>query len=207
MEHEPVQPFTSLTAVAVPFDQPNIDTDQIIPARYLGKPRADQVEGMFRDLRCNDDGSPKPDFILNRPAYRDAAIIVAERNFACGSSRENAVTAMADNGFKAFIAPSFGDIFYNNCVQNGVLPIRLPAERTAALRKLLHEAPGARIAIDLAAQTVIGPDGVTDRFEIDSFRKDCLLAGLDMLDLTMRHAADIQAFEQRQATAMPWLGA
>lgn len=201
-----MQPFISLTAVAVPLDQPNIDTDQIIPARYLGRPRDGQVEGMFRDLRFHDDGSQKPGFILNNPAYRDAAIIVAERNFACGSSRENAVTAMADNGFKAFIAPSFGDIFYNNCFQNGVLPIRLPAERVATIRVLLHSAPGSRLAIDLPGQTVTGPDGLVDRFEIDSFRKDCLLNGMDMLDLTASYAADIDAFEQRQRSTMRWLG-
>jgi 3-isopropylmalate/(R)-2-methylmalate dehydratase small subunit len=127
--------FTTLTAVAVPLDQANVDTDQIIPARYLGLPREQQV---------------RPDFVLNQPAFAAAQIIVSDRNFGCGSSRENAVSVMVDNGFRAFIAPSFGDIFFNNCFQNGVLPIRLSAERVAVLRRLLREAPGATISVDLA---------------------------------------------------------
>ncbi len=198
-------PFTTLSARAVPLDIPNIDTDQIIPARFLGKPRSEQVTAMFRDLRFDASGVVRPDFILNRPAYAGAAIMVADENLGCGSSRESAVTVMIDNGFRAFIAPSFGDIFYSNCLQNGVLPIRLEAQRVARLRVLLQEAPDARIVIDLPAQTVQGPDGQVDRFEIDSFRKECLVQGVDAINLTLGLEQEILNFEERQRQEMPWL--
>ena len=197
--------FTTLTAVAVPLDQANVDTDQIIPARYLGLPREQQVQAMFHDLRFDTEGAPRPDFVLNQSAYAGAQIIVSDRNFGCGSSRENAVSVMVDNGFRAFIAPSFGDIFFNNCFQNGVLPIRLPAERVAVLRRLLHEAPGATISVDLASQRVTGPDGQSHVFEIDSFRKDCLLQGVDEVSLTMTYEQDIARFEARQKEERDWL--
>jgi 3-isopropylmalate/(R)-2-methylmalate dehydratase small subunit len=197
--------FTTLTAVAVPLDQANVDTDQIIPARYLGLPREQQVPAMFHDLRFDTEGAPRPDFVLNQPAFAAAQIIVSDRNFGCGSSRENAVSVMVDNGFRAFIAPSFGDIFFNNCFQNGVLPIRLSAERVAVLRRLLREAPGATISVDLANQRVTGPDGQSDVFEIDSFRKDCLLQGVDEVSLTMTYAPDIARFEARQKVERDWL--
>jgi 3-isopropylmalate/(R)-2-methylmalate dehydratase small subunit len=192
-----MEPFAKLTAVAIPIDQPNLDTDQIIPARFLGKPRDMQVDALFHDLRYDAERRPRPDFALNKPAYAGARIVVAERNFACGSSRENAVTVMVDNGFRAFIAPSFGDIFFNNCFQNGVLPIRLPADRVARIRVILHELPGAELSIDLANQTVIGPDGRSDSFEIDSFRKDCLLKGVDEINFTLGYEKDIAGFEAR----------
>jgi 3-isopropylmalate/(R)-2-methylmalate dehydratase small subunit len=197
--------FSTLTAVAVPLDQANVDTDQIIPARYLGLPRDQQVPAMFHDLRFDTEGAPRPDFVLNQPAFAAAQIIVSDRNFGCGSSRENAVSVMVDNGFRAFIAPSFGDIFFNNCFQNGVLPIRLSAERVAVLRRLLREAPGATISVDLANQRVTGPDGQSDVFEIDSFRKDCLLQGVDEVSLTMTYAPDIARFEARQKVERDWL--
>jgi 3-isopropylmalate/(R)-2-methylmalate dehydratase small subunit len=197
--------FTTLTAVAVPLDQANVDTDQIIPARYLGLPREQQVPAMFHDLRFDTEGAPRPDFVLNQPAFAAAQIIVSDRNFGCGSSRENAVSVMVDNGFRAFIAPSFGDIFFNNCFQNGVLPIRLSAERVAVLRRLLREAPGATISVDLASQRVTGPDGQSDVFEIDSFRKDCLLKGVDEVSLTMTYEQDIARFEARQKEERDWL--
>jgi 3-isopropylmalate/(R)-2-methylmalate dehydratase small subunit len=197
--------FTTLTAVAVPLDQANVDTDQIIPARYLGLPREQQVQAMFHDLRFDTEGAPRPDFVLNQPAFAAAQIIVSDRNFGCGSSRENAVSVMVDNGFRAFIAPSFGDIFFNNCFQNGVLPIRLSAERVAVLRRLLREAPGATISVDLASQRVTGPDGQSDVFEIDSFRKDCLLKGVDEVSLTMTYEQDIARFEARQKVERDWL--
>jgi 3-isopropylmalate/(R)-2-methylmalate dehydratase small subunit len=197
--------FTTLTAVAVPLDQANVDTDQIIPARYLGLPRDQQVPAMFHDLRFDTEGAPRPDFVLNQPAFAAAQIIVSDRNFGCGSSRENAVSVMVDNGFRAFIAPSFGDIFFNNCFQNGVLPIRLSAERVAVLRRLLREAPGAMISVDLASQRVTGPDGQSDVFEIDSFRKDCLLKGVDEVSLTMTYEQDIARFEARQKEERDWL--
>lgn len=200
-----MEPFTTLKAVAIPFDQPNIDTDQIIPARFLGKPRDQQVDALFHDVRYDRAGKPNPGFVMNQPGSAGARISVSERNFGCGSSRENAVTVMVDNGFRAFISPSFGDIFFNNCFQNGVLPIRLDAARVAEIRKALHAKPGSEIAIDLVGQTVIGPDGKTDRFEIDSFRKDCLLKGVDEVNLTLGYEKDIAAFEARQAKELSWL--
>jgi len=200
-----MEAFTTLTAPAVPLDQANVDTDQIIPARYLGLPREQQVPAMFHDLRFDTEGAPRPDFVLNQPAYAAARIIVSDRNFGCGSSRENAVSVMVDNGFRAFIAPSFGDIFFNNCFQNGVLPIRLPDARVAVLRRLLRETPGATISVDLASQRVTGPDGQSDAFEIDSFRKDCLLQGVDEVSLTMTYEQDIARFEARQKQERDWL--
>ena len=198
-------PFTTIKAVAAPMPIANIDTDQIIPARYLSKSRPDQKDGMFRDMRYHADGTPRPEFVLNQAPFRKAQIIVAERNFACGSSRENAVTSMLDNGLKVFIAPSFGDIFFNNCFQNGCLPIVLPEARVSQLLRFLLELPGAEIAVDLAAQTVTGPDGRVDTFEVDPFRKECLLQGLDDVTLTLQHAAEITAFEVRHKADQPWL--
>ena len=197
--------FTTLKAIAVPIDQANVDTDQIIPARFLGRMRDRQVEGFFHDFRLDPNGRPREGVTLNNPAYKGAKIIVGNTNFACGSSRENAVTTMVDNGFRSFIAPSFGDIFFNNCFQNGCLPIRLPAERVARIRVILHELPGAEIAIDLAKQTVTGPDGKTDSFEVDPFRKEMLLKGADEVKITLGYDADIKRFEDRQKQEMPWL--
>lgn len=194
-------PFNSVTAVAVPLNQANVDTDQIIPGRYLSLPRQTMVPHLFRDQRYNDNGTPKPDFVLNRPEYANAGILVAGRNFACGSSREMAVTVLVDNGFKSFIAPSFGDIFFNNCFQNGVLPIVLPEARVNELLRFLLELPGAEITVDLPSQTVKGPDGKSDGFEIDPFRKDCLLRGVDEIAMTLGYEADIKAFEARSQTA------
>lgn len=198
-------PFTTLTAVAAPMPTANVDTDQIIPGRYLSSPRAELKDGMFRDLRFNSDGTPKSDFILNRPGYANAQILVAERNFACGSSREHAVLALLDNGFRAFIAPSFGDIFFNNCFQNGCLPIVLAESRVNQLLRFLLELPGAAFTIDLAAQTVRGPDGQVDSFDVDPFRKECLLKGLDDITLTLQYADDIAAFETRQKQELSWM--
>jgi len=197
--------FTTLKAIAVPIDQANVDTDQIIPARFLGRMRDRQVEGFFHDYRLDPNGRPREGVTLNNPAYKGAKIMVGNTNFACGSSRENAVTTMVDNGFRSFIAPSFGDIFFNNCFQNGCLAIRLPAERVARMRVILHELPGAEIAIDLAKQTVVGPDGKTDSFEIDPFRKEMLLQGADEVKITLGYEADIKRFEDRQRQEMPWL--
>jgi 3-isopropylmalate/(R)-2-methylmalate dehydratase small subunit len=197
--------FTTLKAVAVPIDQANVDTDQIIPARFLGRTRDRQVEGFFHDFRLDPNGRPREGVTLNNPAYKGAKIIVGNTNFACGSSRENAVTTMVDNGFRSFIAPSFGDIFFNNCFQNGCLPIRLPADRVARIRVILHELPGAEIAIDLAKQTVTGPDGKTDNFEVDPFRKEMLLKGADEVKITLGYEADIKRFEDKQKQEMPWL--
>jgi 3-isopropylmalate/(R)-2-methylmalate dehydratase small subunit len=164
-------PFDRITATAVAIDQPNVDTDQSIPARFLALPRPEQVAHLFNDVRFHEDGSPRASFPLNAPTAAGAQILSAERNFGCGSSRENAVSVLVDNGFRVFIAPSFGDIFHNNSFQNGALPIRLPAERIREMLDHLERRPDAHITIDLEAQTVTGPDNWTQSFEIDGFRK------------------------------------
>ena len=199
------KPFSSVTAVAVPINQSNVDTDQIIPGRFLSLPREEMAPHLFRDVRYNDNGTPRPDFVLNRPEYANAGIIVAERNFACGSSREMAVTVIQDNGFQSVIAPSFGDIFFNNCFQNGVLPVVLPEDRVSEILRFLLELPGAEITVDLPSQTVRGPDGKVDRFEIDSFRKDCLLQGIDEISMTLGYEDQIKAYESTRRQHGAWL--
>jgi 3-isopropylmalate/(R)-2-methylmalate dehydratase small subunit len=201
-----MDPFLRLDATAVPIGVPNIDTDQIIPARFLWRKRRDGFGHLlFHDLRFSDGGAPKPDFVLNRDVYREARIVVADRNFGCGSSREHAVWALYDYGVRAVVAPSFGDIFFNNCFQNGMLPVALAAERVAALRALLEQAPGSHLAIDLEAQTVSGPDSVVDRFEIEAFRKQCLLAGADDISFALGHRGHIAEFENAYETKIRWL--
>jgi 3-isopropylmalate/(R)-2-methylmalate dehydratase small subunit len=193
-----MEPFISLRSKAVPLAQDNIDTDQIIPARFLARPRDDDHGiNFFRDLRFDTAGNEIPEFPLNHPAWRDARIILGGRNFACGSSRENAVWALHGWGARAVIAPSFGDIFAINAVKNGVLPIILPAEAVSALIAASNADPAAEIAIDLPAQTVTAPDGTVHRFEIDPFAKRSLLEGLDELAFTLTHEEDIAAFERR----------
>ena len=201
-----MEPFKPLAAVAVPLPVPNVDTDQIIPARFLWRKRGDGWGHLlFHDLRFDDAGSPRPQFVLNRPEYRAARILVADRNFACGSSREHAVWALYDYGIRAVVAPSFGDIFFNNSFQNGLLPVVLPAERVAAMRALFEQTPGSHFAIDLEAQTVIGPDRAIDRFEIDPFRKECLLAGTDDISFTLGHRERIAEFENAYEANVRWL--
>ena len=196
-------PFTRLDAVAVPLDIVNVDTDRIVPARFLRQPRSAGYENfLFRDLRESD-----PDFVLDREAYRGAQVLVAAQNFGCGSSREAAVWALAGSGLRAWIAPSFGDIFFENSFKNGVLAIVLPHDRVAALRDQLARNPGARVAIDLPAQTVTFPDGTVERFDTDPFRKECLVAGIDEIDLTLRHLDQIEGYEARQRAETPWLAA
>ncbi|MBR0664534.1 3-isopropylmalate dehydratase small subunit [Roseomonas hellenica] len=193
-----MEPFVALRSAAVPFARPNIDTDQILPARYLSRPRDDNHGAyLFRDLRLATDGSEVPDFPLNQPHWRDARIALGGRNFACGSSRENAVWAFYDHGVRAVIAPSFGDIFANNAVKNGMLAVTLPAADVATLIAQVQADPAAEIAVDLPSQTVTGPDGATYRFEIDPFAKKCLLEGLDEIAFTLNHAEEIAAFERR----------
>ena len=200
-----MEPFTRVSGVAAPLDLPNVDTDRIIPARFLRKPRdVGYGQFCFHDMRRRPDGTEDPAFVLNRSAYRDARILVAAENFGCGSSREGAVWALAGRGMRAVIAPSFGDIFHENCLRNGLLPVRLPAATVEALRRVLHGAPGAAVTIDLPAQTVAGPDGTSHRFDIDPFRKQALLDGLDEVGLTLRRATEIDAFETRHATEWPW---
>ena len=193
--------FTTLTSIAVPLELVNVDTDRIVPARFLRKPRSAGYENyLFHDLREADR-----DFVLDRPGYRGARILVAAENFGCGSSREGAVWALAGSGLRAWIAPSFGDIFFENSFKNGVLAIVLPLARVAAIREMLAAKPGGEITIDLPAQTVTSPDGGVDRFEIDPFRKECLLAGIDEIDLTLRYEGLIAAYEARQREEAPWL--
>ena len=203
-----MEPFTRLTGVAVPLDLPNVDTDRIIPARFLRKPRAAGYGNfLFHDLRLRADGSVDPDFVLNRAAYRDARILVAAENFGCGSSREGAVWALAGHGFRAVAAPSFGDIFFENMFKNGLLPLVLAAEAVARLRRRLQAAPGASLTIDLPGQVVVDPDGAEQTFAIDPFRKHGLLHGLDEIALTLEHEALIRAFEARRVAEWPWLEA
>jgi 3-isopropylmalate/(R)-2-methylmalate dehydratase small subunit len=201
-----MEPFQKLDAVAAPIAVPNVDTDQIIPARFCWRKRSDGWgQLLFHDLRFDDGGAANGDFVLNRAPYRDARILVAERNFACGSSREAAVWSVFDYGIRAVIAPSFGDIFFNSSFQNGLLPIVLPAERVATLRAAIEQQPGAHIAVDLAAQTVTGPDGAVDRFEINAFRKECLLAGTDDITFTLRQRDAIADFEKAYEQRVSWL--
>ncbi len=200
-----MEPFARLDDVALPMPVPNVDTDQVIPARFLRKSRKDGLgQYLFSDIRFDDAGREIADFVLNREAYRGSRILVADRNFGCGSSREHAVYALWDYGFRAVVAPSFGDIFRGNCFKNGLLPIVLSTEAIADLLGQIQALPGVHVVVDLEQQLVAGPDGATHRFEIDAFRKHCLLNGLDELGFTLGHAADIDAFERRRA-ATPWL--
>jgi 3-isopropylmalate/(R)-2-methylmalate dehydratase small subunit len=201
-----MEKFRTIDAPAVPLAAPNVDTDQIVPARFLRKPRRLGYGGfLFHDLRFGDDGSEKPQFILNQPAYRAARVLVGEQNFGCGSSREHAVYALWDYGFRAVIAPSFGDIFFNNCFKNGLLPIVLPAGEVAALRAELERQPGGRVIVDLETQRVTAPSGEVLGFDIDAFRKHCLLQGVDEVEFTLGFDKDIAAFEHRQAGELSWL--
>jgi 3-isopropylmalate/(R)-2-methylmalate dehydratase small subunit len=193
-----MKPFEALDCPAVPIPQANIDTDQVLPARYLQKPRSDNFGAyLFRDLRTRKPGSNEPPFVLDQEPYRDARILVAQRNFGCGSSREHAVWALYDHGFRAVIAPSFGDIFASNALKNGLLPIVLPSEVITSLLRALQARPGGRMQVNLADQTVIGPDGSTHGFAVDPFSKHCLINGLDELDYTLTQVQHIVDFERR----------
>ena len=193
-----MQPFEHLEAVALPLTRANIDTDQIIPARFLQKPRINDFGAyLFRDLRFNKDDSKRPEFVLNQPDYVASKIVVAQRNFGCGSSREQAVWALYDYGMRAVLAPSFGDIFYSNSLKNGLLPIVLPAEVIDAVLLALTNQPGAKITVDLERQVVRAP-GVTEQsFDIAPFSKHCLLTGMDELDYTLTHADKIADFVRK----------
>jgi 3-isopropylmalate/(R)-2-methylmalate dehydratase small subunit len=202
-----MEAFTTLTAVAAPLDLANVDTDKIIPGRFLRKLRGPGYDKLaFHDIRFNADGSENPDFVLNQAPYRNAKILVAAANFGCGSSREAAVYVMSDFGIRSVIAPSFGDIHYGNELQNGMLPVVLPDAVCATLRAQLQASPGAQVSVDLATQTVTGPDGARYTFDIDAGHKERLLKGLDDIGLVMQHIGEIEAFEARHAAAMPWLG-
>lgn len=194
-----MDPFVTLTAPAVPLDIANIDTDQLLPARFLKKPRsAGYGNFLFHDER-------KPDFPLENPAYAGARILVTDRNFGCGSSREGAVYALVDGGFRCVVAPSFGDIFAANAAKNGLLTVTLPEDAVAALRRQLQSAPGAPVTVDLPAQSLTGPDGRALSFAIDPFKKECLVEGLDDVALTLRHQDAIDAFDREDVERRPWL--
>jgi 3-isopropylmalate/(R)-2-methylmalate dehydratase small subunit len=198
--------FTTLTAVAAPLPMINVDTDMIIPKQFLKTiKRTGLGVNLFTEMRYRDDGSENPDFVLNKPAYREAKILVAGDNFGCGSSREHAPWAIQDFGILCIIAPSFADIFYNNCFKNGILPIALPQEEVDKLMDDAERGANAIVTIDLENQTITGPDGGEIRFEIDPFKKHCLLEGLDDIGLTLEKEKTIDSFEAKRRAATPWL--
>ncbi|MFA7387268.1 MAG: 3-isopropylmalate dehydratase small subunit [Thiohalobacteraceae bacterium] len=210
-----MEKFTNLQALVVPLDRPNVDTDAIIPKQFLKSIRRSGFgPNLFDEWRYLDHGEPdqdnrgrplNPDFALNQSRYKDARILLGRENFGCGSSREHAVWALEDYGFRVVIAPSFADIFFNNCFKNGVLPIVLDAARIDALFQAVEATPGYQLCIDLRAQTVTTPDGEALGFEVDPFRKHCLLEGLDDIGLTLQRADAIRAYEQRRRSEAPWL--
>ncbi|RMH59744.1 MAG: 3-isopropylmalate dehydratase small subunit [Zetaproteobacteria bacterium] len=210
-----MQAFTQLEGIVVPLDRANVDTDAIIPKQFLKSiKRTGYGPYLFDEWRYEDRGEPgmdcthrpkRKDFVLNQPRYRGASILLAGENFGCGSSREHAPWALLDYGFRCIIAPSFADIFYNNCFKNGILPIVLPAETVRRLMEACEAQEGYRLRIDLQAQTVTTPSGEVLHFEIDAFRKHCLLNGLDDIGLTLQHADEIRAYEARRKQEAPWL--
>ncbi|MES1991488.1 MAG: 3-isopropylmalate dehydratase small subunit [Pseudomonadota bacterium] len=198
--------FNKLTGVAAPMPLINIDTDMIIPKQFLKTiKRTGLGKNLFDEMRYDDKGNEIADFVLNKPAYRHAQILVTGENFGCGSSREHAPWALADFGIKCVIAASFADIFYNNCFQNGILPIVLPQSEVDKLMDDASRGQNAVVTIDLEAQEIRGPDGGVIKFDLDPFRKHCMLEGLDGVGLTMKKGAEIAAFEARHAAEQPWL--
>jgi len=201
-----MEKFTTLSGIAAPMPLVNIDTDMIIPKQFLKTiKRSGLGANLFDEMRFDDDGKEIADFVLNKPAYREAQILVAGDNFGCGSSREHAPWAIADFGIRCVISTSFADIFYNNCFKNGILPIVLPEDQRDILLKDAEKGANARIEVDLKAQTVTSSDGQTFSFEVDAFKKHCLLNGLDDIGLTLEKAASIDAFEAQAGAARPWV--
>ena len=202
-----MEKFTKLSGVAAPMPLVNIDTDMIIPKQFLKTiKRTGLGANLFDEMRFDRDGNEVEDFVLNQPAYRNAEILVAGDNFGCGSSREHAPWALLDFGIRCVVSTSFADIFYNNCFKNGILPIKLPKEDVDKLMDDAERGANAVISVDLEAQTITGPDGGTISFEVDPFKKHCLLNGLDDIGLTVENAAAaIDAFEAKTATARPWV--
>ena len=201
-----MQKFTTLNGVAAPLPMINIDTDMIIPKQHLKTiKRTGLGKALFDEMRYTPDGKERPDFVLNQPAYRQSKILVAGANFGCGSSREHAPWALLDFGIRAVIAPSFADIFYNNCFKNGILPIALPQDIVDKLMDDAGKGANAVLTIDLEKQEISRPDGEKVRFEIDPFRKHCLLNGLDDIGLTLEKAPAIDGFEAKQKASQPWL--
>ena len=200
--------FTTLTGVAAPLPAINVDTDKIIPKQFLKTiKRTGLGRALFHEMRYDDQGRERPEFVLNKPAYRNAKILVAGANFGCGSSREHAPWALLDFGISCVIAEDFADIFYNNCFKNGILPIKLPKAEMAKLFDDAERGANATLTVDLDSQTIRGPDGGTIHFEIDAFRKHLLLGGLDDVGLTMQKSAKIDGYEEKRNLAQPWLAA
>jgi 3-isopropylmalate/(R)-2-methylmalate dehydratase small subunit len=210
-----MQKFERLTGLVVPLDRANVDTDAIIPKQYLKSiKRSGFGPNLFDGWRYLDPGEPgmdhskrrpNPDFVLNQPRYQGAQVLLARDNFGCGSSREHAPWALDDYGIRAIIAPSYADIFYNNSFKNGLLPIVLDRDTVDRLFKECEATPGYKLTVDLAAQTVTTPGGASFKFEVDAFRKHCLLNGLDDIGLTLEHVAEIKAYEERRRKETPWL--
>ncbi|WP_027284143.1 3-isopropylmalate dehydratase small subunit [Rubritepida flocculans] len=201
-----MKPFTTLTGIAAPLPKANVDTDQIIPARFLKTiARTGLGRHLFANFRYREDGSENPDFVLNQEPYRRAEILIAFENFGCGSSREHAPWALLDFGIRCVIAPDFADIFHNNCFKNGILPVKLPREICAQLMEDAKLGANARITVDLECQVVVRPNGEEIPFEVDPFRRHCLLNGLDDIGQTLQHKAAIDSYEARQRAAQPWL--
>ncbi|HEY9038572.1 MAG TPA: 3-isopropylmalate dehydratase small subunit [Roseovarius sp.] len=201
-----MEKFTKISGIAAPMPMINIDTDMIIPKQFLKTiKRSGLGVNLFDEMRYDDDGNEIPDFVLNKPAYRDAEILVAGDNFGCGSSREHAPWAIKDFGIRCVIAPSFADIFHNNCFKNGILPIALPQEQVDILMTEAQKGANARIEVDLEAQTVTTSDGDVISFEVDAFKKHCLLEGLDDIGLTMEKVQAIDTFESSVGTTRPWV--
>ncbi|MCH9806342.1 MAG: 3-isopropylmalate dehydratase small subunit [Alphaproteobacteria bacterium] len=198
--------FTTLTGVAAPLPIRNVDTDMIIPKQFLKTiQRSGLGKSLFYEMRFDQQGTEIADFVLNKPAYRDAKILVAGDNFGCGSSREHAPWALLDFGIRCVIATDFADIFYNNCFQNGILPIKLPQDDVDKLMDDAERGANATMTIDLETQEIRGPDGGVIKFEIDAFKKHCLMNGLDNIGLTLEKSDQIAAYEEKAATARPWL--
>ncbi|GAB3483660.1 3-isopropylmalate dehydratase small subunit [Marinomonas epiphytica] len=210
-----MRPFTTHTGIAAPLDLANVDTDMIIPKQFLKSiKRTGFGKNLFDELRYQDEGQPDQDctgrplrdeFVLNQPRYAGASVLLARQNFGCGSSREHAPWALDDYGFRAVIAPSFADIFFNNCFKNGLLPIVLQADEVDQLFAEVNAKEGAQIQVDLEQQTVTSPRGTVFEFSVDSFRKHCLLNGLDDIGLTLQHESAIRRYEEKRMQEAPWL--
>ncbi|MEM9320226.1 MAG: 3-isopropylmalate dehydratase small subunit [Pseudomonadota bacterium] len=201
-----MEKFTKLTGVAAPMPLINVDTDMIIPKQFLKTiKRSGLGKNLFDEMRYDDNGDEIADFVLNKPAYRDAQIIVAGDNFGCGSSREHAPWALLDFGIRCVISTSFADIFFNNCFKNGILPIALPQEEVDKLMDDAERGANAVLTVDLVTQTISGPDGGTIPFNVDPFRKHCLLNGLDDIGLSMEKVGSIDTFEKKAAQERPWV--
>ena len=201
-----MEKFTTLSATAAPLPMINVDTDKIIPKQFLRTiNRTGLSEGLFYEMRFDEQGQPKPGFVLDEPAYRHAQILITGENFGCGSSREHAPWALLDAGIRCVIAPSFGDIFYNNCFKNGILPVELPKAEVDLLMEDAQRGANAVVTVDLESQEITVPDGGTLHFEVDPFRKHCLLNGLDDIGLSLEKVAKIDDYEAKQRLEQPWL--